>query len=593
MHQEGKWPKWLHLPRRVYYKLYIEQWKEVERDMGDCTIDLDGIVQDIGEDTEGLDVHNFVWLAKRGFAPVVQPQLFPVQWETVQLRHSRWPGVAEKREVMKCRIQKDIDRGFVQVVDPERLESGSLVHGMGWVPKGLPAPPGEIRLISNFKPGINQFCPPVTCWFPPLSEWIDFVEGLGQGAIIFGFDFAHWYHQWAILPKARKLFLVKFDDSIYCSNRMQFGWGQAVGLCTWASQIVQRALLRQSQLEYIFVYMDDFSSGMRLDSPGDRAPTARELGRANAILRSALKWNVRRRLAFDQEKCFLGQVVKVLGFVWDTRRRVVYLPSEKMEALKDLVDRVVSGTGVSGADLTKLAGKLAHLCRVLLVGRAFLQEIWERYKEFEQIWLVPDVKWTAGMKSELKWWQVLLRSWTGASMWTLSTEIVDVGDIGHLFTDASKIGAGAWIDDWAVAAWFKMESQLSSSNRRELFAIWLAVKIFSTGWRGKRIVFHTDNKTAMAWLTGMHGPVAEVRMWIREVAFLAVVRGFEFRIVHIPGRENVWADKLSRLKKPADILEAVDERDLWFKALDGKHHLHECLSLVRLYRKDVEEEFGS
>lgn len=107
----------------------------------------------------------------------------------------------------------------------------------------------------------------------------------------------------------------------------------------------------------------------------------------------------------------------------------------------------------------------------------------------------------------------------------------------ELFTDAAGSGgygvffqgkwsAGGWPDEWREAGWLRNLALL------ELFPIVLAVEIWGSAFRNKKVRFHCDNL----------GVVTA----INNLVLLCLCLNVFVYAVHIPGVSNRIADALSR-----------------------------------------------
>ena len=123
--------------------------------------------------------------------------------------------------------------------------------------------------------------------------------------------------------------------------------------------------------------------------------------------------------------------------------------------------------------------------------------------------------------------------------------------------DASNFGLGAalWqeVDGERHYLAFASKSLVGSqrnygATKRELLAVLFAFRRFRHYLRGRRFTLQSDHKS-LTWLLRTHNGKAVIEDWVAEVI------EFSFDFVHIPGRENIIPDCLSRLY-PAYFWEA-------------------------------------
>ena len=118
----------------------------------------------------------------------------------------------------------------------------------------------------------------------------------------------------------------------------------------------------------------------------------------------------------------------------------------------------------------------------------------------------------------------------------------------QIFTDASKEGWGAHLDERiASGVWSLPESKLHI-NYLELKAVFLALKELQDLCLGKIVLVATDNTMVVAYVNkegGMRsGPLCAL-LW--RILTWCTKKQVTLKAQHIPGRLNVVADKLSRL----------------------------------------------
>ena len=100
---------------------------------------------------------------------------------------------------------------------------------------------------------------------------------------------------------------------------------------------------------------------------------------------------------------------------------------------------------------------------------------------------------------ELEWWLHSVDQWNEL---LICSEQVQ----GQIVTDASHLGWGAVYDAQVTSGDWNVRVSFLSSNEREMLAILMALKAFSSLIRGKNNQVLTDNISAMAYLNHKGGP---------------------------------------------------------------------------------------
>ena len=117
-----------------------------------------------------------------------------------------------------------------------------------------------------------------------------------------------------------------------------------------------------------------------------------------------------------------------------------------------------------------------------------------------------------------------------------------------LFSDASDLGFGAFYgNEWIQGDWSTWKKKISI-NYRELFAIFAAAETWGQDWRGKRIIFVTDNEPITEIWDKGSTPSPDIMSLVRPLFLAAAKGGYSVSFKHIAGVDNPIADALSRFQ---------------------------------------------
>lgn len=89
------------------------------------------------------------------------------------------------------------------------------------------------------------------------------------------------------------------------------------------------------------------------------------------------------------------------------------------------------------------------------------------------------------------------------------------------------------------------EEKATSMNVRELKAVFFALKLHATRFRGSTIKIFTDNTTSLKYTTKSGGTASFLQDLAVEIQDICNQATYE----HVAGLENISADQLSRMKK--------------------------------------------
>jgi ribonuclease HI len=122
-----------------------------------------------------------------------------------------------------------------------------------------------------------------------------------------------------------------------------------------------------------------------------------------------------------------------------------------------------------------------------------------------------------------------------------------------LFTDASLLGWGAYLERQTVSGMWSSTIQKDHINLLEMRAVLLALSHFKLCLESLSIVLATDNTTVVAYLKNQGGTHCYALYQLAKDV-LILCSQFQIRLVvrHIPGHLNVLADSLSRSLVPVN-----------------------------------------
>jgi ribonuclease HI len=174
---------------------------------------------------------------------------------------------------------------------------------------------------------------------------------------------------------------------------------------------------------------------------------------------------------------------------------------------------------------------------------------------------------------ELEWWQDHCTEWNGKQ---IHPPLPD-----HYYdTDASKTGWGAWYfpkTEKPPCEAFGLYADAQTSNVRELTAIYLGMQSFAdtADWKSCAVRVRTDNKVAMSYVNRMGGREPHLARIVENLHSYCLERKILLTAEYIPGKENVIADKLSRLEvdwtesRLNPVIFQMIEKDMGPFTLDG------------------------
>lgn len=239
-------------------------------------------------------------------------------------------------------------------------------------------------------------------------------------------------------------------------------------------------------------------------------------------------------------------VIQFLGIIIDTRLMECRLPSDKLEDLRRGVAEALAAKKVRLRQLQSLLGKLNFACRIRPMGRIFSRRLCAATAGV--LMLHHFIRLSRELKADLRVWEKILVTYNGRSLWMAS--VVAASDIDIFTHAAGSSGFGAFCQGaWCAAAWPKEWSVagfLRNLVLLKLFPIVVAVEIWGSKFRDRRVCFHCDNLGVVEVILSLSASSPPVVRLLRHLVLRCLSLNCLVQAVHVPGVLNSIADSLSR-----------------------------------------------
>jgi len=244
-----------------------------------------------------------------------------------------------------------------------------------------------------------------------------------------------------------------------------------------------------------------------------------------------------------QKSVFIpSQNLLFLGFVLDSVQMKIYLTNEKVDKLKSICTKLIKAKETTIREVSRALGYMVSSFPGVMYGPLYFRQL-EREKtlalryskgDYDACMVVSDKAGT-----ELLWWNTHLEA---------SYNVISHGEPTVVMsTDASSTGWGCALNDTSTGGHWTAEEARNHINYLELLAIYLALKSFSPIINGQHVKVMVDNMTALSDINHMGTSSSEKRNDLaKEIWLWCAQRNIWLTAVHIPGVENVEADRQSR-----------------------------------------------
>lgn len=221
------------------------------------------------------------------------------------------------------------------------------------------------------------------------------------------------------------------------------------------------------------------------------------------------------------------------------------LPMEKVNQIFTLLQTFSKRKKVTLKELQSLLGLLNFACSVVYAGRTFLRRLYDLTcgisKPYHKIRLTKEAR------ADLTVWLQFIRHFNGKTVFM--TELWWSSDRLAMYTDAAgNTGYAAVLGSkWFALGWSQELAPFQIAIK-ELSPIVVALELWGCLLKNHKILFLSDNAAVVHIINNQSCKDKNLMRLVRRLVSVALRFNIFFRAKHIPGRENVVADRLSRLQ---------------------------------------------
>ena len=248
-------------------------------------------------------------------------------------------------------------------------------------------------------------------------------------------------------------------------------------------------------------------------------------------------------------------VVIFLGILLNSLMRTASLPGEKTESYVKDIEVYLNRRKVTQKELQSIVGKL-NFAAAVVPARPFLfrliQKIYSVHKPHHKIWL------TCEMKEDLKTWLQFLREYNGVTLFR-ALKLTPSHAI-NLGSDASLKGLGACFENQWIQAAYSGDWIGLPIHVLELYPLLILINMFGEKLRNKSVLFLCDNRAVVDIIKSQSSACPRTMKIMRPLTLNLIKFNIYLTSEHIPGKQNVLPDLISRFKVTKQILQSFKMR---------------------------------
>lgn len=445
---------------------------------------------------------------------------------------------------MVVRKKLDKELGLHRISGPYTSKpfENFICSPLGLVPKKSQ---GEFRIIHDlsFPEGnsVNEHIPrdKAVVQYESIENVIQLIKKFGVGALMAKLDIENGYRNIPIHPLDYHFLGFVWNNQYYFDKCLPMGASSACQLFEKLSTSLQWIMLNKYKASGMSHLIDDF---FFIGPPSSQKCLSDVKNFENLCQRLGVP--------LKQSKTILPTTcLTIYGIEIDSVHMISRLPEDKLVNLRQLLAKTVHRRKVHLKELQSLIGSLNFACQVVTPGRAFLRRLIDLTCHVSDAF--EEIDFTSEERADIKAWQLFIDNFNGKSIfhqdeWQSSHKL-------HMYTDASgSMGyAAVYGSKWFVEFWLDIHANYHISIK-ELFPIVLLMEIWGTHLSNQKILFFSDNLAVVQVVNKQSCKDKTLMKLVRRLVVAAMKNNILFKAKHIPGKQNVLADYLSRFKFQED-----------------------------------------
>ena len=437
-------------------------------------------------------------------------------------------------------LADQVSKGRVLGPFSQPIFPGSVLSPLNTVPKkgsverrvilDLSYPPGSGLSVNDAIPKDSYLGVPGRLHLPSVDNLVSLVKIQGKGCLLYKRDLKQAYRQIPIDPGDMHLVGYCHKRQVFYDRVFSMGLRSSCQGCQRMTDAVV----------YIFDirgfkavnYIDDIAGAESGQRATEGFVVLSQLLSELGLVESTSK------------ACEPNVIMSFLGIEFNTVTGTLSIPDAKLQEILLLLRKWLGRSRATKKQVQSVIGSLNFMAACVRPGRVFMARLINCLRG------MPDaaaVKLSPCFQQDIKWWSIFAPRFNGVALMPLSDwSSPDAG----VACDACLLGCGGWNEE--ECQYFHspfphfISSQSLHINALELLTLVVAIRLWGSQWRGKRIKLYCDNYTSVIVINTGKSKDVFLQSCLREICYLSACLECEFRAVHLPGASNRLPDLLSR-----------------------------------------------
>ena len=259
----------------------------------------------------------------------------------------------------------------------------------------------------------------------------------------------------------------------------------------------------------------------------------------------------------DDKVVYASPLAKFLGVIMNGNQKLLQVPTDKKNKAIQMLHRIRSKRTATVKDVQELTGLLNFLAKIIVPGRVFTRRMYakmenktSKLQQFHHVTLDAEFRsdsaiWTMFLEQADLYPRTLCRPFVDMNL-TLEAQIID------LYTDSTanpKLGfAGVFSRRWFFGQWEPgfIVSNKPSIQFLELYAVCMAVFVWSHHFKNFRLILHCDNQAVCGMINNTTSGCKHCMKLIRKLMVKCLQNNTRVFAEYVETSKNGLSDSLSR-----------------------------------------------